>query len=89
MNKKQKINDTLSSLDDIKRSKAPESLKTRVLESLSEIRQEAKIVPMRYYYRAASVAAILLIMNLIAISASMQHREKRVLFEEYTIPTGW
>jgi hypothetical protein len=88
MNQNQKITETMSSLDDIKRVKAPEGLKSKILENLSEIRQDAKIVPMRYYYRAASVAAMLLIVNLIAISNVITNREKAALYEEYATPIG-
>ncbi len=79
----------MSSLDGIKKVKAPEGMKSKILENISEMRQEARIVPMRYYYRAASVAAMLLIMNVIAISSIKEHQEKNILFEEYAIPTGW
>jgi hypothetical protein len=72
-----KIDDTLGSLDNAKRVVAPKTLKKKVLEKVAFVRQEAKIVPISYYYRAGIAAAVLVFVNAFAIIQNRENRAKQ------------
>jgi hypothetical protein len=76
-NLNKKIDDTLGSLDNAKRVAAPKTLKKKVLEKVAFVRQEAKIVPMSYYYRAGVAAAVLVLVNVFAIIQNRENRAKQ------------
>jgi hypothetical protein len=76
-NLNKKVDETLRSLDDAKRVLAPKTLKKKILERIPFIRQETKIVPMSYYYRAGVAAAVLVLVNVFAISYNREFRAKK------------
>ena len=76
-NSNKKVDETLCSLDDAKRVSAPKTLKKKILDKTPFVRQETRIVPMSYYYRASVAAAVLVLVNVFAISHNIENKAQK------------
>lgn len=64
-------------------SPAPSTLKEKILKQLPYVRQDIKIVPISYYYRAGIAAALLIFINLFAISSWSAKNNERMFQKEF------